>query len=180
MSHAPGSTVRRCRRGRIGGFDDWSGAALAYAVDVDQGFTLVAAMPYEGGHAVLNLEPPAVPASGAAAYEVDVPDSLAGAVTTWPMLGNLVADAAGVRGLPRGIVAVLALGDPAQAAPESLWVAVDGDGRLLRGDDPSDRLEAALVFVEVSHLGAGAEVMSASYGLALEDIDLEFPSLGAD
>jgi len=136
-----------------GGFDDFSspGAALGFAVDVDQGFVLVAALKFD-----LPLFEKEFAATGDVAATLagysggKVPPALADAVAKYPLLASAVTDTAGVRTMASDVALILLEGDLAANAPLHAYVASAGTVKLKRLDGPKDTLEGSATFLEAT------------------------------
>ena len=162
-----------------GGFDDWSGTALGWAVDDDHDRVLVVGLRFLLPASQVVFAPEcADPDAIWDSWFVDVPPSCQQAVQDWPLLATGLMTAAGIHGLPAESAAVLIEGDPTQATPDRIWVATDGDGTLLRGEG-YDAFQGAFTFV-ASTTGDGDVVATCDEGFRLGGIDLSWVSDGED
>ncbi|MFZ5481317.1 MAG: hypothetical protein ACOZNI_31445 [Myxococcota bacterium] len=161
-----------------GGFDNWDGEALAWAVDDAHSLTLVAAMRYPTGEAAIDLAPSDDAGATARAWESEVPVSLEDDTTRFGVLDVLLTDAPGVRALPGDLTVLLYTGSPQAVELASIWIAVEGEGTLTRNDGGTDDFEGTFVFVEASGLAPDAEVVDPTYGLEVADVGFSFPARG--
>lgn len=161
-----------------GGFDDWAGDAVAWAVDPAAGLVVVVATTYELGTGQIDLaasceDPDALVGS----WYTTVPDSAADDVTAWPLLGAAVTNAAGVRSLSEPLGALLLVGDVTQATPDEVWVVTDG-GMSLQRNDGGDRLLGGLSFAGRADAVGGDATVDCELAPRVAALDLEFPSTG--
>ena len=163
-----------------GGFDDWTGAALAWAVDDSAGHVLVVAMDYESGVPRIDLEPACEdPDALVGSWVAAVPPSQAAAAERYPLLGAALTTDAGIRSLSANLGALLLSGDLQSTTPDTLRVATLGTVTLLRGEG-QDGLQGALEFgARADAVGGDAEV-DCDGAVRLAALDLEWASTGGD
>ena len=109
-----------------------------------------------------------------------IPDSAAEAAARYPLLGATLTTAAGVRSLPEDLGALLVVGDLASPVPEQLYVLTGGTATLLRGDDPGDTLQGALIFAATSSAIGGEASVACDDALRLPALDFSWPGGGSD
>ncbi|MFZ5480092.1 MAG: hypothetical protein ACOZNI_25225 [Myxococcota bacterium] len=148
-----------------GGFDDWAGAALGWAVDEDAGRALVVAARFALPASQIRVEPGCDDGDG---WVAGVPPSAEEAVATWPLLAAALTDEPGIHGMDAESGAVLVEGDLASSTPDRLWRATGGGATLIRGEGV-DSLMGALEFT--GDCDAPVEITG---------IDLQWPSGGSD
>lgn len=163
-----------------GGFDDWSGAAVAWAVDESAGRALVVAMEYETGVGQIRMAPTCEdPDALVGSWIAAVPDSAADIAARFPMLASALTTAAGVRSLTEDLGALLLEGDLDASSADRVHVATDGDVTLLRREG-GDTLQGALVF------GARADAVGGDAEAACDEtvrvgaLDLDWSSGGVE
>lgn len=164
-----------------GGFDDWGGAALVYAVDEQAGRVLVVAMNYETGVGQIPMEPVCEsPDTLVNEWVVGIPDGAFEDVARWPLLGAALTTDAGVRSLSQDVGALLLEGDLASATPDRIHVSTDGNVTLLRGDGGGDTLQGALTFAALADGVPGHAEPACGRALRLGALDLSWASLGPE
>lgn len=165
---------------RSGGFDDWSGAAMAWAVDAVNGRVLVAAMEYELGHAQIDIAPFCQdPSALSESWYPAVPDTATEAAEDYPLLAAALTTAVGVRSLSDDVGVLLLEGDVTSATPDRVWVATGGEASLLRGEG-GNGLQGAFIFAaQATEVGGPAEV-ACDEAVRVPGIDIAFDSYGID
>lgn len=165
----------------VGGFDDWGGAALVYAVDEAAGRVLVVAMNYETGVGQIAMEPACDEADALVGqWVVDVPDTAWEDVARWPLLGAALTTDAGVRSISQEVGAILLEGDLAASVPDRVHVSTGGNVTLLRGDGGGDTLQGALEFAALADGLPGHAEAACGRALRLGALDLTFASNGPE
>lgn len=163
-----------------GGFDDWSGNAVAWAVDEPHRQVLVIAMAYELGTSQISLtaaceDPDALVGS----WVATVPPSARGDVTRYPLLGAAVTSAAGVRSLPVPLGALLLTGDLSQTTPDTVRVLTAGGLSLERGDG-ADRVLGALTFGATADAVGGDATVTCDDAVRVAALEIPFSSGGSE
>lgn len=143
----------------MGGFDDWSGAAMAWAVDATHDRVLVAGMRYPLGTSSIPLDLSCEnPDALAASWVQGVPSSATDATRRYPLLASALTTAPGVRSLSDELGALLLEGDLAEVLPTRVRVSTGGQVTLLRLE-AQDQLQGAFEFAaEGDVVGDGADV----------------------
>ncbi len=161
-----------------GGFDDWGGAAMGWAVDGVQGRVLVVGMRYTLGVSVIPLtlgcdDPDAL----AASWVPGVPTSAADAAARYPLLAAALTTAPGVHSLADEVGALLLEGNLEAGTIDRAWVSTGGSVSLRRGEG-SDQLQGAVEFAaRVTEVGEGAQVACDS-AVRVAAFSLDWPSSG--
>ncbi len=163
-----------------GGFDDWSGNAVAWAVDEPHGQVLVIAMAYELGTSQISLkagcdDPDALVGS----WVATVPAAARGDVTQYPLLGAAVTSAAGVRSLPVPLGALLLTGDLSGTTPDSVRVLTAGGLSLERGEG-ADRVLGALTFGATADAVGGDATVTCDDAVRVAALEIPFSSGGSE
>ncbi len=162
----------------VGGFDDWLGNAVAWAVDPDAGVVLVVAMAYERGVATQELDIDcADPDALVGNWVAVVPPSAEADVASHPLLGAAITSAAGARSLGVPLGALLVRGDVGTATPTRIEVATDGGVSLVRGEG-QDRVLGALSFAAVADEVGGDATVDCGAASRLAALDLVYASSG--
>ncbi len=163
-----------------GGFDDWSGAALAWAVDETNGRLMVAAMEYELGVGTIDIVPACDdPDLLAGSWIVDVPPSQRDAAERYPLLAAALTTAAGVRSLTEDVGVVFLEGDLQSSTPDRAFIATGGEATLLR-QEGYDELQGAFAFTAAITAPGGDATDACDEGFRLAAIDLDFESGGSE
>lgn len=163
-----------------GGFDDWAGAAMAWAVDESNGRLMVAAMEYELGVGTIDIVPTCDnPDLLAGSWIVDVPESQRDAVQDYPLLGAALTTAAGVRSLTADVGVVVLEGDLQSTTADRAFIATGGEATLLRKEG-YDELQGAFAFTAAITAPGGDAIDACDEGFRLAAIDLDFESGGSE
>lgn len=164
-----------------GGFDDWSGAALGWAVDGPASRVLVVAMRYQTGVSTINMEGACEdPSALGDSWYPGIPESAAGAAAQYPLLGAALLTAAGVRSLTEDLGALLVIGDLSSTTPDQIYVLSGGTVTLLRSDAPGDTLQGALIFSAQAEQIGGEATVGCDQAIRLPALDFSWPSGGSD
>jgi hypothetical protein len=163
-----------------GGFDDWGGAALAWAVDEAAGRALVVGMRYETGVGQIEREPTCEdPDALVGSWVVGVPESAQDAAARFPLLAGALTTAAGVRSLSEDVGALLLEGGLDSPTPTRIRVATGGTVTLLRGDG-GDALQGALAFsADADRVGGNAEA-ACDDPVRIGALDLDVGATGSE
>lgn len=133
-----------------GGYDDWAGTAVTWAVDPTHGRALVVAAAFTLPVSQVEIAPDCTGADALAGdWHAAVPDSATSDVARWPLLGTILTDAAGAHSLTAHGGALLVEGDLATTTPDRVLVATGGTVTLTRGEG-EDSLQGALDFAAVA------------------------------
>jgi hypothetical protein len=163
-----------------GGFDDWSGTAVAWAVDVSAGRALVVAAAFELPAYQVEIVPACDGADDVAGdWAVAVPPSASDDVATYPLLGTIMTDAAGAHSLVAKHGALLVEGDLASTTPDRVLVATGGTLTMLRGDG-GNRIQGALDFAAVEDPTQAHADDDCDGALTLTGIDIDFTGSGSE
>lgn len=158
-----------------GGFDDWSGAALVWAVDEAAGRALVVATEYPLGQPTYDVAPVCDdPAGLAASWVPVVPEGSADAVERHPVLAEVLTTPAGVRSLTEDVGVLLVEGT---STVERVWVGTGGEATLLRGDG-GDGLQGAFDFAASGDALDGEIVEDCLTAFRVPALDLSWGSSG--
>ncbi|MDP2308313.1 MAG: hypothetical protein Q8P18_20000 [Pseudomonadota bacterium] len=163
-----------------GGFDDWGGAAVAWAVDEAAGRALVIAVRYPTGISQIPMEvtcddPDALVGS----WVAGVPPSAADAASRYPLLAGALTTAAGVRSLSEEVGALLLEGSLASATPDRILVSTGGNLTLLRRDG-GDTLQGAVEFGAEADVVGGSAVDACDRAVRIGALDLDVGSSGSE
>lgn len=165
----------------VGGFDDWSGDAVVWAIDPAAGRILVVAMAYDLGVATIDRAPTCEdPDALVGAWVADTPRSAESDVARYPLLGLAVTTAGGVRSLPHDLGALLLEGDVTGTTPERIRVATTGGVTLQRNDGGVDQLLGALTFSATADAVGGDATVDCTDSVRIAGLDLAFPAIGSE
>lgn len=164
----------------VGGFDDWSGNAVVWAIDESAGQVLVVALAYDLGVGTIERSPDcAEPDSLVGGWVAAVPPSGEGDVAAWPLLGAAITNAAGVRSLSHNMGALLLEGQLQTSTPTAVYVATGGGVTLSRGEG-GDRLLGALSFGATATAVGGDATVVCDSAPRVAAMDLQFSSGGGE
>lgn len=165
----------------VGGFDDWSGEAVVWAIDPAAGRILVVAMAYDLGVATIDRAPACeAPDALVDAWVADTPRSAESDVARYPLLGLAVTTAGGVRSLPHDLGAILLEGDVTGTTADHIRVGTTGGVTLQRNEGGTDQLLGALTFSATADTMGGDTSVDCAESVRIAGLDLAFPAIGSE
>jgi len=166
------------------GYDDFgsSGAAMLVAIDTVHNATLITALKFNLPLSTKSFVPNCNPIETTMGYNWAQQNTITTVISReYPHLSNFLTNTSGIRNMSEEITSFLIIQEKntmdESDSPEfttRFFVAIEGEVKLTRKDDPADLLEGELCFVEMTNPCAEAMIKEGALYYSVDDIYLEW------
>lgn len=166
------------------GYDDFesSGAAMVVAIDTVHNATLITALKFNLPLSSKSFIPNCNPIETSMGYNWAQQNTITSAIALeYPHLSDFLTNTSGIRNMSEEITSFLILQErnntDESSTPEfntSFFIAIEGEVKLKRKDDPADLLEGELCFIEMTNPGKDAIIQEGARYYSIDDIYIQW------
>jgi mannose-6-phosphate isomerase-like protein (cupin superfamily) len=169
---------------KVVGYDDFgsSGAAMVVAIDTVHNATLITALKFNLPLSSKSFIPNCNPIETSMGYNWAQQNTITSAIALeYPYLSDFLTNTSGIRNMSEEITSFLIIHEKNNLdesnTPECttrFFVAIEGEVKLTRKDDPADLLEGELCFIEMTNPSTDAMIAEGALYYSIDDIYLQW------